>query len=167
MHVLFTTSDGLVSRIIRRYENFPASHVAIEINGLVYESVSKGVIKTDFNQYYFNNDVVYSLNLEKIYPYLLPIDEFTARNLAEKYLGENYGFLTLIGIVLNDYLNIKLFADGKKSFICSEYVSIILNSIIPNELNIDKIPDYITPKDLYEQLNKHEKILKRSEFWKR
>jgi len=161
MRVLFTTSKHLISQIIRYYTNFDSSHVAMEVNDYVYESTTPNVTKTEYKKFLKTNRIVHNINLDEVYPYLTEIDNYTVEKLAEKFLNKRYGYLTLLGIMLNDALNITWFADGHKSFICSEFVTVLLNSVIPDELPIRKIPDFVTPKDLYKILNKHHKKFQR------
>ena len=154
MILLWTTSNSPVSWMIRKYTNFKASHIAIAIKHqdgthYVYEAVSRGVVKSSLNDFKRKNKVVDEINLRNVYPYLNDISENTVKTIANEFVGINYGHLTLLGIVLNDYFKTKWFADGRRTMICSELVWRLMNVVIPESLQFSKIPDFVTPKDVW------------------
>jgi hypothetical protein len=74
------------------------------------------------------------------------------RNWVIDNLHKKYGYATLLGIILCDKFSIcGIGDDDTKRFICSELVSEILDI-----LNIIDLPnkDYVTPKQLFEIINK-------------
>lgn len=87
IRLLFTASDDLIPRIIRRHTWSTVSHVAIQINDTVYESShSTGVVGYTYNEWL----QLYGKPVEV--RYLFGLDEKQVERRLRSQLGGDYNF---------------------------------------------------------------------------
>lgn len=130
-----------LSYLIRLFLGTSYSHTYVEIDEVIYHATGRGVVKADKNKFLKKNKVVkeYEFNVDKVEVLLICL----------LYVGKKYGYLTLLGILLKEMFGIKIGNDDNKTFICSEFVGMILEIVFDVELGDQ---NYFTPKDIEEKI---------------
>lgn len=140
------------SWLIQRFEKTPYSHVYIKVYSKhfgdydIYQA-SKGFVNHLTESVFLeHNEVVREFILECK-------SKLTLIDYCRKKLGIPYSLLSLFGIFLRRFgIKSKLFSDKDKAYICSELAAKIL--IECNIAHLQEDLDYITPKQLYEIIEK-------------
>ncbi len=142
--VVFTTSNSLISRLIRWYLGTPYSHVALIVESesigrsLVYEANWSGVVFKNMPTWAKKNEVIYCHDIDISKRRLSELFTFCIDNL-----GKKYGYVTLLSILFKGK------GDGDRTFICSE----LLYRALEDEMkHVHKRSDLVTPKDIYEAI---------------
>lgn len=140
MEILFTTTNLITSRLIKKITKEPVSHCAIRIGAFVIHSNFKGVIIEPYSVFIRANQVIYKIS-GLTYP--IKID----RTLRKHY-GKSYDFGALFFLGLR-YLCPKLVSkqnlwQSTGMFLCTEFVTQFLD---------EKENSLITPYKLYLKLN--------------
>lgn len=122
-----------LSLAIRMFTCSKWNHVAVELNGVVWESIGKGVIKTPLQEWLHKSDRV-------VLP-LIPEAEYGGFAI-EAVEGQPYGFTDLIQIALH-IIRTRWFATGnnwngkdgtRPGWFCSELVAVVLGIDRPHLL---------------------------------
>ena len=139
------------SYLIRFFLKTSFSHTYIRFMGqdrsFIYEAVGKSGTRFISSANWLNNAVIvkeYSIDLDDL-------NYRKLRNYCMDHAGIDYGFLQNIGVVISKVLKLKTnwFKKGKN---CSEAVA---EALINQGFTINKTPDLITPKDIYNLLSKY------------
>lgn len=135
--IIFTDTDLIGSFIIRKFTKSNWSHVAIEHNGMVIESVTHGGVRMvpldDFESQYprlFKMELPYKAN-EKIF------------NAVKSQIGKKYDWTAILAFGFNRNWQ------EKDAWFCSE---LIMNGILEagyTVLNPSTKVSRITPEDLF------------------
>ena len=135
--IIFTDTDLIGSFIIRKFTKSNWSHVAIEHNGMVIESVTHGGVRMvpldDFESQYprlFKMELPYKAN-EKIF------------NVVKSQIGKKYDWTAILAFGFNRNWQ------EKDAWFCSE---LIMNGILEagyTVLNPSTKVSRITPEDLF------------------
>ena len=148
MYAIFSKhKNSITSWLIRKIERSKFSHVAI----LYQDKITGRWLVAQSNKYRLN--IVSLENFEKENAIIAKIeicDSYDKYMSFLRYtfdhLGNQYGYLTMFGILLNRIFKIKNpFADGDKTFFCSEY---FIKAIGVKDIN----PEIDGPKKIYEKL---------------
>jgi len=132
-----------VSALIMRYLKTPYSHVAVEVKidslgeSIVYEATWWGIVCTSKMRWLEKNITVH----EKKFRFK-PKDYKEIQKYCIRQLGKPYGFRNFVALITNN----KCVSDGEDAFICSE----LAYRVISKKIEIEKDPDHVTPRDLYE-----------------
>jgi hypothetical protein len=135
----------LAGKIIMKWEKTDYSHSILIFDDIVYESSYFGCEIQLLDKFLKTDIIVTEARIE------LDDETYEAlQMLADMYVTDDvpYGYLTLLGIALNETIGVKWFADGKKSMICSEFVFWVCQDILQIP---DEEIDFISPKDLFEK----------------
>lgn len=135
MKIHFCKSNDIGGWLIRFLTFSNWNHVAIEINGLVWDSTGrKGVkvwtVETFFKQYEkIETRSVFNKN------------EYAAQDFLRQQLGKEYDWTALIAFPFREDWN------NKNKWFCSELVT---ETLIKSGYKFDHLPTYrVTPKDLW------------------
>jgi hypothetical protein len=137
MIVYFTRRDyNPFSWAVRTVTGKPYSHVAVGIDGFVYEAVLGGVRKVSVYDFTNHNVIVDAARVE--------VDNFVVFSRAMEKIGKTYDvpalFWFLIMLTAQRFkIKVKPLRINPKWFICSEYVWYILK----NEIRT------VTPEQIY------------------
>lgn len=114
----FSANNSFVSRAICWWTTAPVSHVAIEIEGYVYEALAKGFVKRDKLAWILENRTDPSKHVET-YSFALPQPDATQEWLDSR-VGDDYDYPGLAS-----YL-IPIFRELPASLYCSEAARLAL-----------------------------------------
>lgn len=118
MKLIFTRSPGLVSKIIRRITWHDYSHVALEVNGMVYECNHKdGCITVPYAEW-LNQHHGDSIAFVKIQP----ASQAKVVKRLNRKLGSGYDWLNLLLFPFN------IDTSTKHKLICSRYLGWAINA---------------------------------------
>jgi hypothetical protein len=160
MKILFSTTNQIVSKIIRKGLNEPVSHVALQFeNGIVVHSSMTGV-QTDWkDEYLSENIIVYEI------PIIIKNENEFLNNMMTETNNKKYDYSAFFYFCWRGLLK-KIFKKpfpkknkfGKNhAYICTELVKMIPDDKIQEKLkNIDL--EMISPYVLY-------KLIKRDKKW--
>lgn len=139
------------SYLIRFFLKTPFSHTYIRFMGqdrsFIYESVGRAGTRFISSSHWLDHAIVVS-------EFPIDLDDTHYRKLRNYCMdnaGIKYGFFQNIGVVLAKIFKLKKnwFKKGKN---CSEAVA---EALINQGFTIEKTPDLITPKDIYNLLSKY------------
>lgn len=141
----------IFSWIIRLYEKTPYSHVFIrlhmeEINReVVFEAVGPHVRMVTVSEWQSKAEEVASFSLDISHSNYISILQYCIDHQAE-----GYGIMQNVGVIIADLFNLKhnLFTTGMN---CSEFIYNILKC---QGYHLEKNKNLITPKDIFNLLNK-------------
>lgn len=144
--ILFKNEGGFVANAISKVTNSEFVHVGIVFNTIdktvyVAEARNKGFVIHYYKETELLNNPVFKIKRSSIK--LKNVDK-----IITQYLGNDYGFLQILNILIYRYLRIKLPGDGVDTLICSEAVARVLwdcNEKINLAEEFDTPFDYITP----------------------
>lgn len=145
--VLFKNQGGFIANSISKVTGSEFVHVGIifDMNKdsvYIAEAKNKGFILNVYNKKLLNDKSKYIIKRPK--HRLTQI-----KKVIIQYIGNDYGFLQLLNIMIYRYLHIRLPGDGVDTLICSEVIARVLfdcNSKINLEKEFDTPFDYITPE---------------------
>jgi len=145
----------LLSWLIRKAEHTAFSHVYVKIydariyRWMVYEASGLNTHCSTQDAFYLKNKEIAEFVVE-----CSPETENEVLTTASDALNANYGIMQLIGMGLvrlcsSVGISIKNpFRDGRKTYVCSEYVGVLLNKLGYEVGDLDAL----TPKHIYELL---------------
>ena len=148
VHIGFSTTGGLLSRIIRRITGAPVSHSFLAYRcqsfgeDMVLEASGAGFRLMAWRRFDKENKLVamYRLRLAE------PITRASLARMADR-LGDAYDTLSLVGFVIRKWFHLKRTPfDSRDKLVCSEAVALFL------KWSGVKIADVgvVTPRDLLE-----------------
>lgn len=154
----------ILSWMIRLLENTKYSHVYIKWESdwlqrdIVYEASGMMV--------HFKEGTAFEEHAETVHLFDVECGLESKKKIIQKcmdYSGNPYGLKQLFGILIVKILRIfgkdieNPFADGNKTWVCSEIVSELLEEL---EITFPVNQDNITPKDIFNGLSKIERVKK-------
>lgn len=135
MQILFTKSNSLLSRMIRKVTGEPVSHCAIASNGYVVHSNLRGVIIETRDYFEAHSQVVYTVEIEDC------MDRVTELLATESHATYDIGALLYLGLrYLIPALPKKNLWQSSGMYLCTEWVTTAVNQ---------KTDSMITPYQLY------------------
>lgn len=135
MRILFTKSNSLFSRIIRKVTGEPVSHCAIASNGYVIHSNLQGVIIETEDYFEAHSQIVYSVEIEDC------MDRVTKLLATESHAMYDIGAILYLGVrYLFPWLPKKNLWQSSGMYLCTEWVTTVVN---------EKTDSMITPYQLY------------------
>ena len=148
VHIGFSTTGGLLSRIIRRITGSPVSHSFIAYRCLsfgedmVLEASGQGFRLMAWKRFDKENKLVamYKLRLAE------PIQRAAMARMSER-LGDAYDTLSLFGFVIRKWFRLERTPfDSRDKLICSEAVALFLKW---SDVKVGDV-GVVTPRDLLE-----------------
>jgi hypothetical protein len=139
MRILFTRSNSLLSRLIRKVTGEPVSHCALECSGWVIHSNLRGLHVELPQTFLRKSEIVYSVEI--------PYDMGLVMHALSKYEGKGYdiGALLYLGLrSLLPFLPKKNLWQSTGLFLCTEWVTQVLSG---------REDHMITPYGLYKRLS--------------
>ena len=138
-----------LSWFIRAFECSRFSHVAVIMH---FESFNKlAVFEASGTKVKFVNYIDWTDNNEIVHVYLHKINKpawLKLANFCFDNVGKNYGIKQIVGMAYARIFKKKNpWADGKKSYVCSELVGHILKDVLGEDIDLDKL-EYEGPKYL-------------------
>ena len=141
----------LFSWIIRFWQKTPYSHVFIKLHletinrEVIFEAVGPQVRLVEVSKFEQKAEQLYSFTLEISKANYISMIQYCIDHQSDKY-----AILQNIGIAISDTLNLKhnIFTTGMN---CSEFIYNILKC---QGYHLEKNKNLITPKDIYNLLNK-------------
>lgn len=94
----FSSNDSLISRAICWWTSAPISHVAIEIDGYIYEALAQGFVKRDKTQWILDNRADPSKDIETFNIYTTNLDK--ARSWLDNRVGDKYDYNGFIAYLI-------------------------------------------------------------------
>ena len=142
INIVFSTSREFkpISWLIKKFLRTEYSHVALEIDGIVYESMALGFRAISFGPWAAKQYTIQSCAIE-----ITDQDLTDCLNFISVNLGREYSFGNLIGNGIRMLTGIKAFRDGISKMMCSEMV---YRAILHKFKELPD-PDFVTPKDCY------------------
>ncbi|HUS64208.1 MAG TPA: hypothetical protein VMZ28_06680 [Kofleriaceae bacterium] len=148
VHIGFSTTGGLLSRIIRRITSAPVSHSFIAYRcqsfgeDMVLEASGQGFRLMAWKRFDKENKLVamYRLRLAE------PVQRAALSRMAER-LGDSYDTLSLFGYVIRKWFHLKRTPfDSRDKLVCSEAVALFLrwSGVKITDISV------VTPRDLLE-----------------
>lgn len=148
IHVGFSTTGGLLSRIIRRITGAPVSHCFIAYrcatfaDDMVLEASGQGFRIMAWRRFDKENKLVamYRLRLAE------PVQRASLARMAER-LGDAYDTISLFGFMVRKWFRLRRTPfDSREKLVCSEAVGLFLKwSGVPvGDVGV------VTPRDLFE-----------------
>jgi hypothetical protein len=148
IHIGFSTTGGLLSRIIRRITGAPVSHCFIAYrcatfaDDMVLEASGHGFRIMAWRRFDKENKLValYRLRLAE------PVQRAAISRMAER-LGDAYDTVSLFGFVIRKWLHLRRTPfDSRDKLVCSEAVGLFLQW---SGVSIEDV-GVVTPRDLLE-----------------
>ena len=141
-----TRYNNLISWAIRKWDKTPYSHCYMRDGNMVYDSTSLGFTKRHLVDFLESQNIVREYTIP-----ITDLQEEVVYQLFKKYKGRNYGFKTLLGIVIAKIFRLKKnpLRDGDESLICSESAAYILKTV---GYKFDKGLELVTPKEIEEAI---------------
>ena len=148
VHIGFSTTGGLLSRIIRRITGAPVSHSFIAYrcasygDDMVLEASGQGFRLMAWKRFDKENKLVamYRLRVAE------PVQRAALARMAER-LGDAYDTLSLVGFMLRKWFRLKRTPfDSRDKLVCSEAVALFLkwSGVSITDVGV------VTPRDLLE-----------------
>lgn len=138
MQILFTTSNTLLSRAIRRQSGEPVSHCAIEFGGWVIHSNLRGVNVEPLAVFASHSQIVYSVEIP------FDLDRFMGTLSQCWGTGYDFGALLYLGArTVLPFLPKRNLWQCNGMFLCVEFITEILYG---------REESTMTPYQLYERL---------------
>lgn len=162
LFIFFFNWNNTYSKIIEKVTKFHWTHVGIGYEDkkkgvyVIYEAINKGFVKSEYSKKTIdkmNDNSMSNCNYITLYG---NITKEYFEQVANKYLGNNYDWLSIFNIALIYIFGLKSFSisSGSKQLICTEAVARILWDL--KIINLSKILrkefDIITPKEIYIKL---------------
>lgn len=141
---------AVLSLAIRAIENTPYSHIFMKMGDLIIQSNHIGTTICHIDTFLEKHIIVESVPID-----LHETRLWNALRIVSPYLGKSYGMLQLIGILLTKLLGIDK-NPFKSGYICSELIYLILHDLYG--IKLEKDPNLITPKDVYNLLISQDNI---------
>lgn len=157
MKIVFSTSrnPNFFSRAIKWYTKSKWSHVFLKLDdkiqkdGLIIESAGHGGVHID----------VFSKHKDKILEVYQLKNDYNDIRCLYPYIGDNYGYLQIIGYPIAKLLNLKKNPFGG-GYVCSELVLRWLSKS-PLSKEFEHLTyNETTPQDLYEIISKSDSFIK-------
>lgn len=127
---------------IRKYSSFLNTEYVYQASGLSVNFINS----KSFDEI---NDTLHAYQID-----LTDKQHREFMHFAMTNAGKPYGIKQILGIVLSKFgIKSTKFNDGSDSYICSELVAKVLMD--HKDLKLDKPVDMVTPKDLFEIMEKH------------
>lgn len=121
MQILFTTSDSLLSKLIRRQAGEPVSHCAIEFGGWVIHSNLRGVNVEPLSAFASRNEIVYTADIP------FDLDKFMATLGKCWGAGYDLGGLLYLGVrSIFPWLPNRNLWQCNGMFLCVEFITEVL-----------------------------------------
>lgn len=98
MKIHFSSNNSLISRAICWWTSAPVSHVAIEIDGYVYEALAQGFIRRGKTQWMLDNRADPSKHIETFDLYVPHPDK--ARAWLDNRIGDKYDYPGFIAYLI-------------------------------------------------------------------
>jgi hypothetical protein len=137
----------------------PYSHVYVKLESKTFDRTL--IYQASSTMVNFMNEATFNEHNEVVREFTLDVPELIKRSVIQysiDQVGKPYGVKEAFGLAiirLGEILGQRWknpFADGHQSFVCSELVADILIDVLWDQSGI--VPDDITPKDLFELLEK-------------
>lgn len=132
MTIYLFKNKGLVPSLIKFQTRSQYTHAAIEIDGFLYESVFKGVVKTELSAALEHYKKVKYDKFECIWP-ALENNKKEVKNFLEMQVGKKYDFTMLFRFLTREQATRK----SKNRWFCSELVFAAINKFVPILKNIE------------------------------
>lgn len=120
------------------------THVAVVLDSSLLEATALGIRKTSFNRYSCRHREIWEISV--IHPEFIDL-------AVQILLGRKYSYLSCLSGLFRDKFGIKLPLVNCCQDDCSETATIFLACLGRNLFNNDD-PSGITPKDLYEEIQR-------------
>lgn len=135
MKIHFCKSNGVGAWLIRFLTFSNWNHVAIEINGLVWDSTGIHGVKVWSPETFFNH-------YEKVETRsIFNKNEYSAQDFLRKQLGKEYDFTALLALPFREDWQ------DKNKWFCSELVT---EALVRSGYDFSHLPTYrVTPRDLW------------------
>ncbi len=156
INICFSTSDGIISWILRKIMRVPASHSVITFRSqilgkvLVLEAQGRGFVAVPWKRWVRKNTLLarYSLRLPAA-------DIRHGLSVLSDRLGDPYDTWSLLGYLLRGIAKGRNPFDSKAKLVCSEAVALFLNAA-----GVEKVGHIgsITPKDLWSRAQRDRNV---------
>lgn len=148
--------------IMKAYDT-PYAHVYIKFNSDTYERTL--IYQASHSMVNFMSNAVFNYGNETIAEFEITISDLESKPLIQFMIdnsGISYGILNAVGLGISQLVKLifnkeikNIFGDGNKTWVCDEIAGSILQTF--HNVKFSKSLDDLTPKDLYEYLETHEK----------
>lgn len=122
----------------RKYAYFNHAAMIVDYRGELVEALGRGVVRSHLSNYKDNEYVI-------VRPFLGVRDRDQAIAVAERMVGERYGFLTIISIALTLLTGSKFSFGIDGQSICS---GLVARAMEKGDAIFDRSPSHIMPADL-------------------
>lgn len=154
MYVIFSTTDSILSKLIRRFLKKEYSHIAVcgrseEFSSWLVSEASRGTVHpSDFDIWSVKNKII------SIHKYKKQIPK-ERMNWMAKQFSKKYSFVSLPLICLGFY-----YGDGDLRHICSELVAKFLDISTRENVTPKDVENYILESSDFEHVSRYDFIKK-------